>query len=184
MLINPNYAIEQGWITGLKDRDLQVQPNAIDFTLDNVFVIDHASLCTISEVKSERQMRASSPLPPANLSDDGREWYTLAPNMVYDCLSDVYVNVPDDVACKLIIRSTFNRNGFFLTSGLYDTGYEGHVGFALHNRSGLANVQRGVRVGQIEFYASDSNGKYAGGWNHKQNTHWNENTDVMQELNG
>ena len=184
MLINPRTAIENGWITGLKNEEQQVQPNAIDFTVDNIFAVNHNDMCIISELKEERQMRGSQPLAISNVTDDGREWYTLSAHDSYDCLSDVYVDLPDGVACKLIIRSTFNRNGIFLTSGLYDTGYKGHIGFMLHNRSGLALIERGVRVGQIEFYASDSAGQYSGGWNHAQNTHWNEQVDPMFELNG
>lgn len=184
MLINPKTAIQNGWITGLVDEQLQVQPNAIDFTLDNIYTINHNNICTISEQKSERQMRGGDPLAVSSMTEDGREWYTLSAHESYDCLSNVYVDLPEGVACKLIIRSTFNRNGFFLTSGLYDSGYQGHIGFVLHNRSGLAHIQRHVRVGQIEFYASDSAGRYSGGWNHGQNTHWAEELDVMRELNG
>lgn len=180
MLINPNTAIQEGWIQGVTNPELQVQPNAIDFTVDDLYHIGHHDLCVISEDKSERQMRSSAPVDVSHVGEDGREWWTLSPNMVYDGLSKIYVDLPEGIACSLIIRSTFNRNGMFLTSGLYDSGYQGRIGFALHNRSGMAQIQRGVRVGQILFMPSDAAKMYAGGWNHSADTHWNEEARSVQ----
>ena len=59
MFINPKIAIEEGWVTGIHDPDLQVQPNAIDFTLDKVFTID-AKPFILDE--NSKQMRGGSPL--------------------------------------------------------------------------------------------------------------------------
>jgi deoxycytidine triphosphate deaminase len=92
-------------------------------------------------------------------------------------MSDVYVEVPAGVAAKLIIRSTLNRNGIFLTSGLYDAGFKGNLGFVLHNRAGEAYLAPGTRVGQIEFYKSDSEGLYLGGYNTKEGQHWSEKSE-------
>lgn len=195
MIINPKTAIEQGWITGIRDVEKQVQPNAIDYTLDHIFTINHHNIAVISEDKSLTQMRGGDRLEISNHTSDGKSWWTLSAHEVYDGLSDIAVNLPEGVACTLIVRSTFNRNGLYITSGLYDSGYKGPIGFALHNRSGLTSVEVGVRVGQIIFHASEDNGLYAGGWNHEVGTHWSADTknilgieeydiDIMKELNG
>ena len=181
MFISPKVAISEGWITGINDEALQVQPNAIDFTLDNLFAINHMNLFVISEDKADKQMRGGYPIEVANTDKAGKEFWTLSPNETYDGLSNIRVNLPEGVACQLIVRSTFNRNGIFLTSGLYDSGYEGNIGFALHNRSGMASVQKGVRVGQIIFVRSDSEGMYAGGWNHAEGTHWSEGENAAPD---
>ena len=34
MYISPQVAIDNGWIKGITDPEKQIQPNAIDFTLD------------------------------------------------------------------------------------------------------------------------------------------------------
>lgn len=166
MFIDPRVAIENGWVTGIKDVDLQVQPNAIDFTLDTLFSINGDASCVISE--SGKKMRGGEKI---NSVQDRRdeEWYWTLNGGIYDGLSDVYVNLPEGVAClPVVVRSTFNRNGIFLTSGLYDSGYQGHIGFAIHNWLGNAKIGVGTRIGQIAFVESAKAGLYAGGWNHTE----------------
>lgn len=171
MIINPTYAIDQGWITGLTDPKKQVQPNAIDFSIDRLFSIDNTKPFIISE--DAKTMRGGEELEPTVELQDGNYW-ELFPKSTYDAMSNIYVKVPDNVAVTLIIRSTFNRNGIFLTSGLYDTGFEGSIGFALHNRSGQAFIKPGTRIGQIKFWTADSSGSYAGQYNTGSGKHWTE----------
>lgn len=177
MLINPKEAIEKGWIKGLVDLKKQIQPNAIDFTLDKLFSVDKNTPFFLSE--ANKSMRKFKEIAATEFAVPGYSMikelaWELAPNTIYDGTSDVYVEVPEGVAVKLIIRSTLNRNGIFLTSGLYDSGFKGNVGFMLHNRSGYAYIAPGTRVGQIEFYKSDSAGLYAGGYNTKEGEHFTE----------
>jgi deoxycytidine triphosphate deaminase len=170
MLINPNYAIEQGWIKNIVDPKKQIQPNAIDFTLDKLFGIDENTMFVLSE--KSKKMRENFDMEL--IGYHGEQMWNLQPNKVYDGMSNMYVEVPEGVAVKLIIRSTLNRNGIFLTSGLYDSGFKGNIGFAIHNRSGHAMIAPGTRIGQIEFYKSDSSGLYAGGYNTKDGQHYKE----------
>jgi len=171
MFINPKVAIENGWISGIVSEEKQVQPNAIDFTLDRLFTINHQNTFVISE--EGKQMRGGIEHNPIIDRATGNEFWKLD-HGVYDGMSNMFVKVPEGVAVQLIIRSTFNRNGLFLTSGLYDSGFEGHIGFALHNRSGEARIGVGTRVGQIIFVHSDNATTYAGGWNHEEGTHHSE----------
>ena len=163
MFISPQFAIDNNWISGILDPEIQVQPNAIDFTLDTLYSINDDATFFLSN--TDKKMRGGV----EQLTDDNN--WTLSPNKVYDGMSSMYVNVPEGVAALLIIRSTLNRNGIFLTSGLYDSGFQGHIAFALHNRSGTAVIERGTRVGQIIFVESNSVGMYAGGYNHTAGTH-------------
>lgn len=174
MYINPKTAIENGWITGVTDPDKQIQPNAIDFTLDKLFQIGEAEFVISEEGKQMRNSWQIEAAPDRGQDSDLAFW-TIEPNSVYDGMSNIAVDLPEGVACELIIRSTLNRNGIFLTSGLYDSGYKGAIGFALHNRGALAKIAVGTRVGQIKFVSSDSAGLYAGGYNHEAGTHWTDN---------
>jgi deoxycytidine triphosphate deaminase len=74
----------------------------------------------------------------------------------------------------LVVRSTLNRNGLFITSGLYDSFFKGNAGFCLHNRSpGVARIAPHTRVGQIMFVKSEFSGvQYSGTYNTKQGQHW------------
>lgn len=171
MLINPQYAIDQGWIKfpdwmSEEQRKKCVQPNAIDFTLDRLYVIDQSTPAFISEEPSEKVMRQIHDAP----CPDGI--WRLDHLGLYDGMSDFYVQVPTDVACDLIIRSTFNRVGVQLSNGMYDTGFEGNIGFTLFNRSGQMGTRPHTRIGQIMFFQSQSEGKYAGGYNTERGQHW------------
>jgi len=171
MFINPKIAIEEKWITG-EFSDKSVQPNAIDFTLDKLFTINHEEAFIISE--DSKSMRGGEEIEAHYDEENFYEWWPIDIGVSYDGMSDLYVKLPEGVACTLIIRSTFNRNGIFLTSGLYDSGFEGHIGFAIHNMSGPASIAKGTRIGQIMFVQSDSAGMYAGGWNHGNDTHYSQ----------
>jgi len=171
MFINPLTAIEQGWITGTFS-DKNIQPNAIDFTLDKLFTIDHENAFILSE--DDKYMRGGEEIEAEHDEEDGLHYWPIDIRTSYDGMSSMYVKLPEGVACMLIVRSTLNRNGIFITSGLYDSGYEGHIGFALHNISGPAKIATGTRVGQIMFIPSDSAKMYDGGWNHGKDTHHSE----------
>ena len=170
MFINPKIAIEKGWITGLNDLDKQVQPNAIDFTADKAFDIADKEFY-VSETHT--QMRGGEQVFPVStfFETKCRNTWFLAGGEMLDFLSDVYVDLPEGVAAQLVIRSTLARNGLQLVSGLYDSGFKGHIGFLLHNRHKFeAMIAEGTRVGQIIFIRSDSSGRYTGGYNHIEGT--------------
>lgn len=169
MFISPRKVIEQGWLKfpdWMTDEQKEkcIQPNAIDFTVDRLF-----------------QIIAS---PDAFISEETRLWhdqcemegstFCLQHNGLYDGMSDFYVTVPEQVACMLVNRSSLNRLGIHLNSGIYDSGFKGQMGFSLHNRVGNVALARHTRVGQIIFIESDSVGQYAGGFNTEQGKHWKE----------
>lgn len=178
MFINPKIAIEKGWIVGVKDPKKQVQPNATDFTLDKVSTIKGASY--ISE--DRKIMRNIQELKPLLInSAAGTEYWSLEAGQVYDGLSDIYVTVPPGIAAVLYTRSTFVRNGVFLMSGLYDSGFQGNIGFTICTVGGAIDIGVGTRIGQIGFLPADNAGLYAGGYNHSSGTHWNEQTIKQME---
>jgi deoxycytidine triphosphate deaminase len=173
MFINPKVAIEKGWIVGAVE-EKNIQPNAIDFTLDKLFSIQKTNPFVLSETL--KQMRGGEEIladkpNEFNFIDEARYW-KLDANTSYDGMSSFYVRVPEGVAAYLLTRSTFIRNGLFLASGLYDSGFEGHIGFSIHNNSGTALVAPGTRIGQIIFVESENALVYAGGYNHAAGDHW------------
>lgn len=172
MFINPRIAIQEGWVTGIADEETQVQPNAIDFTLDKIFVIEERNDFVISE--AGKKMRGGAQLGTVPDRRTGANFWHLMSRTSYDGMSNVFVRVPENVVVELIIRSTFNRNGIFLTSGLYDSGFEGNIGFVLHNMSGGAVIGEGTRVGQVKFIEAQSADMYKGGYNTAVGQHWSE----------
>ena len=63
--------------------------------------------------------------------------------------------------------------GVVLNSGLWDSGYRGHLGAVVRNRSGLLKLHMNTRVCQIKFIRSEVSGVvYAGGYNKEKGEHW------------
>ncbi len=91
--------------------------------------------------------------------DDEGYWY-LVPG-AYEIVMENIIQVGDDEAGWVITRSTLNRNGLFITSGLYDSGYHGVMAGALHVTA-PARIKKGSRVGQFLLFKSQSLKKYDG----------------------
>lgn len=180
MFLNPQQAIQEKWIRFPDWATPEfitkcIQPNAIDFTLDRVFSIEHGNTFAVSEnakrMRGGTERKPVTGLPPGEGSN---ELYWTMDYGMYDCLSDFYVELPTGVAAMLVPRSTLVRNGLFWFSGLFDSGFKGHIGGVLHNRSGRAVIAEHTRVGQIIFVGSDSSTLYTGGWSHDAGTHYAE----------
>jgi deoxycytidine triphosphate deaminase len=166
MFVNPKLAIENGWLkfpehTVDAQKRKCIQPNAVDFTLDVVHQLAQ-NIASISEF--EKHMRDSQMM----LAEGG--WWDLKGQSVYDGMSNMYVEVPDGHAAILYTRSTFARNGVFVMSGLYDSGFKGNIGFTIYTVGGPIHIEQGTRIGQIAFVTSENAGIYAGGWNHERDT--------------
>lgn len=166
MFINPAEAVKNGWIKGLTNPEKQLQPNGIDFTLDILKEVNYNDVARISE--SHKSMRAL-----LDVQMFGPEW-VLRGGTVYDGTSNVYIEVPEGVAAILYTRSTFVRNGVFIVSGIFDSGYKGHIGFTIYPIGGQTLVEPGTRIGQVAFIKADSAGLYAGSYNHDAGTHYAE----------
>ena len=134
-----------------------IQPNAVDLRVDKIFRMDITKNFVIGEEdgKETKQHRGSTELNPY---EDGY-WY-LTPG-TYEIIMENIINVGDDEAGWVITRSTLNRNGLFITSGLYDSGYHGVMAGALHVTA-PARIKKGTRVGQFLLFKSQSLKKYDG----------------------
>jgi deoxycytidine triphosphate deaminase len=165
MLANPKKMIEKGYVRNLFDTNKQIQPNAIDWTVDAVSLLDPTDEITITE--NQKNFRSQS---PTSADKDGL--FILEPYQQYDVFSDMYVVVPEGKAAILVLRSTFVRNGLVLASGLYDSGFKGNIGAVLHTNGCKIRIGKGTRLGQIMFIDSESVGTYAGGYNNTDGVHW------------
>ena len=145
----------QSTLTNLKEED--IQPNAVDLRVDKIFRMDLTKPFVIGEEngKEIKQHRGSTEL----FTDEEGYWY-LNPGS-YEIIMENIINVGSDEAGWVITRSTLNRNGLFITSGLYDSGYHGVMAGALHVTS-AAKIKRGTRVGQFLLFTSQSVKKYDG----------------------
>lgn len=140
-------------LSGVKLED--VQPNAVDLRLGKVlrilgedFVIDEQS----------KTHRGSVEVP---VWEDG--YYYLEPG-TFEVVMENLIEVGEGEAGWVITRSTLNRNGVFLTSGLYDTGYKGVMAAAMHVTCGRMKIKPGTRIGQFLLFDAEALHKYNGSY--------------------
>lgn len=134
-------------------QDVDVQPNAVDLRVDKVFSI-RPSLFIIDEEKKVH--RGSS----EELPDEDGYWHL--DEGTYEVVMQNIITVGEGEAGWVITRSTLNRNGVFITSGLYDSGYKGVMAGALHVTGGPMRIKRGTRVGQFLLFKSETLKMYDG----------------------
>lgn len=139
-------------LTGVQEGD--VQPNAVDLRLGKVFRISGENVFEISN--EHKKHRGTQEIFP-----DEEDYFNLEPGH-YEVVMENIINVGENEAGWVITRSTLNRNGLFITSGLYDSGYHGVMAGVLHVSVGPARIKKGTRVGQYLSFNSEALHKYDG----------------------
>jgi deoxycytidine triphosphate deaminase len=74
------------------------------------------------------------------------------------------IRVGEGEAGWVITRSTLNRNGCFITSGLYDSSYHGTMAAVLHITFGTARIKKGTRIGQYLSFDAEMLHEYNGSY--------------------
>lgn len=139
-------------LTCVKDED--VTPNAVDLRLDKVFKISNR----VFEISNEHKKHRGS----EELFPDKDDYFVLSPGS-YEVVMENIISVGERESGFVITRSTLNRNGVFLTSGLYDSKYHGVIAGVLHVTTGTARIKKGTRIGQyLSFDAEQLGSGYDG----------------------
>lgn len=131
------------------------QPNAVDLRLDKVFRITD-SVFEISE--DSKVHRKTIPIIP---SEEG--WFELEPGH-YEVTMENIISVGENEAGWVITRSTLNRNGVFITSGLYDSNYHGAMAGCMHVNCGPIHIKKGTRIGQYLSFNAEMLHAYNGSY--------------------
>ena len=137
-------------LTNVQEGDSQ--PNAVDLRVDKIFKLKD-EVFSISE--DSKKHRGSEEVEAV----DG--YFELEPG-TYEILMENIVKIPEGYAGWVITRSTLNRNGLFITSGLYDSGYHGVMAGCLHVEHGPAKIEKGSRVGQFLLFEAETLSMYDG----------------------
>jgi deoxycytidine triphosphate deaminase len=147
-----------------------IQMNAVDIRVSELRLIDdyehpysdhHNQLFEISDEQTVHKKK-SHPIP---VNDDGSWVLTRG---AYEFTSPHFVTVPSGYCGYLITRSSLNRNGIFIISGLYDSGFEGFVGGTLYNFGGRIKMQHNVRLCQLVMATAETLKMYEGQYNFKK----------------
>ena len=121
-------------LTNVQEGDSQ--PNAVDLRVGKIFRLEDKQFEISENTKKHRG--------------------------TYEILMENIVKIPEGYAGWVITRSTLNRNGLFITSGLYDSGYHGVMAGALHVEGGPAKIEKGTRVAQFLMFEAETLSMYDG----------------------
>lgn len=138
-------------LTNVQEGDSQ--PNAVDLRLGKIYKINNE----VFEVSNDHKKHRGS----EELFPDGEGYFNLGIGS-YEVVMENIIHVGKSEAGWVITRSTLNRNGCYITSGLYDTGYHGVMAGVLHVTTGPARIKQGTRIGQYLSFDSESVGSYDG----------------------
>jgi deoxycytidine triphosphate deaminase len=131
-----------------------VQPNAVDLRLSQVFRIKQ----DLFEISNEHKTHRGTDY---EVKPDPEGYFNLEPGN-YEVIMENIIHVGENEAGWVITRSTLNRNGLFLTSGLYDSGYHGVMAGMLHVTIGQARIKKGTRIGQYLSFDAEALSSYDG----------------------
>jgi len=132
-----------------------IQPNATDLKVGKIFKISSNEFLLDEEQKIHR---GSVEIQP---QEDG--YFDLTPGS-YEVIMKNKISVAEGEAGWVITRSTLNRNGVFLTSGLYDSGYNGVMAGVMHVTTGDFKIKPGTRIGQYLNFKAQTLKMYDGSY--------------------
>lgn len=93
----------------------------------------------------------------------GKLIYSLSPG-VYSLTFDQGIKLPNDRTAFIVHRSSIVRCGSFITSGIFDPGFEvDQMGAVLFVQEGLL-VEKGARVAQLFVHENYDAELYSGQW--------------------
>lgn len=145
-------------LTAVQEGDSQ--PNAVDLRVGKIFFILRNSFEISNEHKSHRGS--------VELMTDEEGYYNLVPGH-YEVIMENIITVGEGEAGWVITRSTLNRNGCFITSGLYDSKYHGTMAGVLHVTIGVARIKQGTRIGQYLSFDAEMMHGYSGDYGFDEN---------------
>lgn len=148
-ILGPN---SRSTLTNVKEGDSQ--PNAVDLRVDKIFKIKEEVFQISNEEKKHRGT-------DYEIEPDRGGYFFLQPGH-YEVVMENIISVGEGESGWVITRSTLNRNGCFLTSGLYDSGYHGVMAAVLHVTIGPARIKKGTRIGQYLSFDAEALSSYDG----------------------
>jgi dUTP pyrophosphatase len=135
-----------------------VQPNAIDVRVLGIKQITSGLFVLSNEGKKPRGTRDLKLYE----RPDGL-WWRLNEGS-YEVLLDGDITIGKTEAGIIVPRSTLIRNGVYLHSGLYDSGYHGPMVASLQVTEGLFDLKYHTRIGQMLIFEAEALNQYNGSY--------------------
>lgn len=144
-------------------RHVDIQPNAVDLRINKVFKICPSPMVLSEKTKIRRTTVELPPVPNLFPDEPGLMGWCLEPG-VYEVIALGEIKIGPNEAGWVIPRSTLTRNGNMITGGLYDSGYEGVMGIALHVNCGTLVIGCDTRFAQFILFDAEALKQYNGSY--------------------
>lgn len=128
-----------------------VQPNAVDLKILKLYEFDSTAFVLSNNIQHIPQTE----MVPMN------NFFTCCKGCAYGIVFDHQIKIGDDEAGFIITRSSLNRNGIFVQSGLYDSGFNNYVGGTMYCFNDC-QIEVGSRIAQFVLFKSESLSLYRG----------------------
>lgn len=138
--------------------EMDVQPNAVDLRLGKVYRLGRDAFTISNDKKVHRELTEVKP--------NASGWFMLEPGY-YNIEYENLIRVSEGESGFVITRSTLIRNGVYLTTGLYDSGYKGKMVSGMHVTTGNMFVEKGTRLGQYLCFEAEAVHLYDGDYQEK-----------------
>ena len=160
-VVNPLYILDSKILIPPKaiDKNKIIQPNGIDLYVEQIERLGSKGCFSCGDnVKTDHCYTAVG-----SAYELVENKYVLKAGEVYKVETAYEINIPNNMMAIIFIRSSLNRNGVQLGSGLWDSGFKGNVGFTLYPHVNT-NLYLPCRVAQIVFFEASGaylyNGQY------------------------
>lgn len=158
MIVNPKKIIEIGAVTGIGS-DKQIQQNGIDLRIDKLYRVRGSAYLG----ENFKTMPAFDEVNPRYKADQDAWVFDLASGQSYGFDTVEGIKVPENMMALIVTRSTLNRVGARITSGVWDSGFESaNIGGLITSQSIPIFLEKNSRVCQIIFYEADAASLYSG----------------------
>lgn len=152
-----------------------IQPNAVDLRVRRIWKLKPTTFLISDTEKLHREKEIVKPILSTSFrryntedggisSDAVKEYYRLEPG-TYEFATQHDIVVPEGKAGWIVPRSTLNRNGVYITSGLYDSGFNNNIGGVLHVTTHTAYIGVNTRIGQFILADAETVALYDGDYN-------------------
>lgn len=162
MVIDGNTIIDKNLVTVPDDLYNvldQIQPNGVDLRVDKIWEVTGKGVLEADSKMNYKQMQKREAFYKEG-------YYALKPHIAYAIDFRERISVPDGYCAIVYPRSSLLRVGAFVTSALWDTGFQGQLGGFLRALNPI-DIALGARLAQVVFTQSKFsglryNGRYQG----------------------
>lgn len=152
MIVNPQQLILKKAVYPTTKK--QWQPNSIDLTVESISLIEGTGKVLVDKVELPTTVEVCT------IKQGTLNVFNLSPG-VYSVMFAEWVKVPKNMCACIICRSSLNRCGSFITTGLYDSGFNNKIGAILRVARPI-QIERGARIATIYFMTAAAMKQYTG----------------------